>query len=104
MNILSIPTQKRLHQLKVKDIIRIEASSNYSKIYFVGGYPITVAKILHWFEDTLPPEMFSRVHRRHLVNRLFMNEINGKGSSTLLLSNGERIAMSRRKKLVQLPQ
>jgi DNA-binding LytR/AlgR family response regulator len=57
-----------------------------------------VAKVLHWFEDTLPVDMFARVHRSHLVNRMFVESVNGKHTEKLLLLNGEIITISRRKK------
>jgi len=59
---------------------------------------MTVAKVLHWFQDNLPSQMFARVHRSHLVNKLFMLQINGTKHKMLLLNNGESIAISRRKR------
>ena len=56
-----------------------------------------VAKVLHWFEDQLPQQMFARVHRSHLVNKMFMLQVNGAKNKILLLNNGESIAISRRK-------
>lgn len=54
--------------------------------------------MLGWFEEKLPRQMFARVHRSHLVNQLFVKETDA--NSIILLSNGEKIAMSRRKKQV----
>jgi two-component system LytT family response regulator len=100
MNFINIPNIGGIRLVQPENIIRIEASSNYSKIYFSNAKPMTVAKVLHWFEDQLPPEMFARIHRSHLVNRLFMQEINGSKNNMLLLNNGESITISRRKKAV----
>ncbi len=105
MNTLTIPAHRGKRLVEIKNIIRVEGCSNYSKIFFATGHPITVAKVLHWFEDQLPPQMFARVHRSHLVNKIFMHEINvAEPAATLLLTNGESIAMSRRKRLLELPQ
>ncbi|MEP7144352.1 MAG: LytTR family DNA-binding domain-containing protein [Ferruginibacter sp.] len=104
MSVLIIPCDRGSSLVEAKNIIRVEGMSNYSKIYFVNRHPMTVAKVLRWFQDNLPQQMFTRVHRSHLVNRLFMLEINGAKSSTLLLKNGESIAMSRRKKLLRLSE
>jgi two-component system LytT family response regulator len=79
-----------------ENIIRIEASSNYCRVYFDNEYPLTVAKLLHWFEDHLPEEFFYRIHRTHIVNRKFVTEIST--SSILRLINGEQLQVSRRKK------
>ena len=91
-----IPTNRGTKVVLASDIIRVEGSSNYSKIYFSNQQPLLVAKILHWFEDQLPTEMFCRIHRTHLINRLYVTGIFD--SSKLALSNGDIIQMSRRKK------
>lgn len=100
MNLIQIPYDRGIRLVRAEQIIRIEGLNNYSKIHFDSGYPMTVAKVLHWFEDHLPKQMFSRVHRSHLVNKLFVHEINGVNYATLVLTNGEKIQMSRRKKNV----
>lgn len=97
MNLIHIPYVGGICFVKPENIIRIEASSNYSKIYFSNAKPMLVAKVLHWFEDKLPQQMFARVHRSHLVNKSFMLQINGTKTKVLLLNNGESIAVSRRK-------
>ena len=97
MNLIHIPYVGGICFAQPENIIRIEASSNYSKIYFSNAKPMIVAKVLHWFEDQLPQQMFARVHRSHLVNKMFMLQVNGAKNKKLLLNNGESIAVSRRK-------
>ncbi len=99
MDLIPIPYDRGIRLVPACNIIRVEGLSNYSKIHFCSGHPMTVAKVLHWFEDKLPAELFARVHRSHLVNKLFVQEINGSNYSNLLLTNGENITMSRRKKM-----
>ena len=91
-----IPTNRGTKVVLAANIIRVESSSNYSKIYFSNEQPLLVAKILHWFEDNLPTDMFCRIHRTHIINRLYVTGIFD--SSKLALSNGDVIQMSRRKK------
>ena len=98
MTLLILPGSKNCIAVPVEEIIRVEASSNYSRIHFSDGKKITVTKILHWFEETLPAEMFARVHRSHLINKSFVETIIGTHSKTLLLQNGETISISRRKR------
>lgn len=98
MQLINIPHNRGIRMVPAEQIIRIEGLSNYSKIHFSTGRPMTVAKVLHWFEDHLPQQMFARVHRSHLINKLFVQEVNGSNYSNLLLTNGESIVMSRRKK------
>lgn len=100
-----IPTNKGNKVVMMQNIIRVEASSSYCKIYFSNEYPLIVAKVLHWFEDQLPGDMFCRIHRGHIVNRSYITAVSQ--SDALKLSNGDVIQMSRRKKQsykVLLPQ
>jgi two-component system, LytTR family, response regulator len=82
-------------------IVRVEASSNYSKIYFSnamgGSKTLVTAKVLKWFEERLPQQMFTRLHRSHLVNNRFL-QFNQSMCKTFELENGEIIQVSRRRK------
>jgi two-component system LytT family response regulator len=97
--IINIPSDQGLVIVNTETIIRIEALNNYSRIIFDNRKPLVVAKVLRWFEDRLPPDMFSRIHKSHLVNCSFIGKINGSWScSNVLLHNGETISVSRRKR------
>ena len=98
MQLINIPHNRGIRLVQAEQIIRVEGLSNYSKIFFTTGQPMTVAKVLHWFEDHLPQQMFARVHRSHLVNKMFVQEINGSNYNNLLLTNGECVSVSRRKR------
>ncbi len=94
---LVLPTCKGIELIDVNNIVRIEASSNYSRLYFLNGKTLVVAKLLRWFEDRLPAAQFIRAHRAHLLNRNFIRHINGKGNKAILY-NGDHIGVSRRKR------
>jgi len=96
MQQLFIPTNKGIAVVYTKNIIRIEASSNYCKVFFDNAQTLTVAKVLHWFEDKLPKKYFFRIHRTHIVNSYFISAISL--NSKLTLINGEELQTSRRKK------
>lgn len=100
MNLYKIPGLNKGNVVAAEEIIRVQALSNYSRIYFANGKIATVAKVLHWFQDELPVDMFARVHRSHLVNRMYVSAIKGQRNKSLLLLNGERIAISRRRQMV----
>jgi two-component system, LytTR family, response regulator len=97
-SILPLPTCKGLVMLPVDSIIRIEAISNYSKLYFANGKSLVVAKVLVWFEKQLVGQGFLRPHRTHLVNRIYISSyVNGNGGC-INLHNGDMIEVSKRKK------
>lgn len=95
-NQVFIPTDKGMRVVMACNIVRIEAISNYSKLYFDNGTTLTVAKVLQWFEITLPVDLFCRIHRTHIVNKLFISNLSFDNKVTL--KNGEQFQISRRKK------
>lgn len=98
MKLLDIPQVKNSCQIEPINILRVQAYSNYSKIYFINqSKTMLVSKVLAWVEDKLPSDMFVRVHRSHLINRLYVKSIKGMQHKTVELTNGELIAVSRRK-------
>ncbi len=96
MEKIFIPTSKGVKAVAHGNIIRVEAISNYCKVYFENGYPLTVARLLHWFEVNLPNHSFYRIHRGHIINRHFISEVSPGSKITLL--NGEELQVSKRKK------
>ena len=89
MNKIIIPTNKGMTVIMYENIIRIEANSNYCRVFFDNARPLTVAKLLHWFEGRLSDEYFYRIHRTHIVNRMFITGISEDNKLTLV--NGEKI-------------
>jgi two-component system LytT family response regulator len=98
MNQLRISYDRGIRIVSHEQIVRVEALSNYCRIHFTQGYPMTVAKVLHWFESNLPGTMFARVHRSHLVNRIHIEHISTGRNGVVQLRNGERVTVSRRRK------
>ncbi|MBL0355848.1 MAG: LytTR family transcriptional regulator [Chitinophagaceae bacterium] len=97
MEQLFIPTDRGIRTVLPGNIVRIEASSNYSKVYFNNGCPLTIAKVLHWFEDKLEEQFFYRIHKTHIVNSQFICAISS-DNNILTLVNGEQLKISRRRK------
>ncbi len=103
MNKLKILTCKGIVAVEFNAIMRIEANSNYSKIFFANGKTLVVAKVLRWFEENLIDERFVRIHRTHIINKFFIrNYINGTirpaRGGKVCLANGDCIEVSKRKK------
>ena len=69
LSIISIATSEGRYFFSPEEIIRLEASSNYTNIYFSNKKKMITAKVLKDFEQMLEPFGFVRTHRTHLVNR-----------------------------------
>ena len=67
-NILKITTSYKTYHIPYADIVRIEANSNYSFLFFSNDKTLVVSKVLHWLQAQLDSLNFIRVHRSHLVN------------------------------------
>ena len=98
METIIIPTNKGLQFCNSHNIVRIQGMSNYCRIYFAdNSHPLTVAKVLQWFEEHLPAGVFWRTHKAHLVNRRYIQSLHISPKPFLLLRNGETIVISRRR-------
>jgi two-component system LytT family response regulator len=64
-----IATSEGRYFFNPEEIVRLEASSNYTNIYFSNKKKMITAKVLKEFELMLEPFGFVRTHRTHLVNR-----------------------------------
>jgi two-component system LytT family response regulator len=98
-SILLLGTSKGLEIIDIDSILRIEAISNYSKLYFINGKSLVVAKVLSWFEEKLAYRRFTRLHRSHLVNMQYIRAYNAQNGSEVVLVNNERLTVSRRKRI-----
>ena len=95
---IAIPTNEGLEFIPIKNILHIESSSNYSKIFLTDGKNILVTKLLNDFEDILEPYNFFRVHNSHLINLAYIKKyIRGEGGQ-VEMQNGDVIDVARRKK------
>ena len=81
---------------EIKNIVRIEASSNYSILHFTNGKSVTVTRLLKDFEEMLLSYRFFRIHHTHLINLDYIKKYIRSGQ--VVMQNGDIIDVSRRKK------
>jgi two-component system LytT family response regulator len=99
---LAVPTGDGLEFIQIRQIVRIESSSNYSRLVLENGKQMLVTRQLKDFEEMLADYRFYRVHHSHLVNLNYITRyIRGDGGQ-ICLRNGDVIDVSRRKKDVFL--
>ncbi len=95
---LQLPAHKGVEIIHFSHIVRVEAISNYSRLYFANGKTLVVARVLRWFESVLPVQDFLRIHKTHLVNRHFIQcYIQGTGGQ-VRLCNGDLVNVAKRRK------
>ena len=82
--------------IPVQDIHYIEAYDDYVKIFTKDGY-VLKKKTMSFFEESLDPQQFVRVHRSYIISlpQLTRIETLEKESHVALLRSGARIALSK---------
>lgn len=79
-----------------EEIVRLEASSNYTRIFFANNTKLVSAKVLKEFVLMLKPFGFVRTHRTHLVNRRHILCITPEGN--IIMKDASVAEISRRMK------
>ena len=77
-------------------IVRMEASSNYTHVYLANKQKLVMARVLRTFENELAVYGFIRTHRTHLVNRRHIRAVTPGGA--IIMKDDSRAEISRRLK------
>lgn len=90
-----VQTSKKLITIAVKDIIRIEAFGDYSKLFtkenfFLSNFGISI------LETKFNPEIFIRVHRSSIININFVKEVSKNLTAfDIIMTNSDLVRVSR---------
>lgn len=94
---ITIPLIDGFEVIEVASIQYCKADDNYTEIY-LEDKKMLVSKTLKYFEDTLAPFPFARIHKSYLVNvESIVKYKKGKGGS-VVLKNGQEIMVSASRK------
>lgn len=94
---ISLPNSQGYTLIGIDEIIHIEAASNYSVFHLDKRETITVSRVLKEYEELLPDSQFARIHKSSIINLNYLKEFNFKNGMEVLLKNGVKIAVSRRR-------
>jgi two-component system LytT family response regulator len=95
---IAVASTEGIHFLTIKDIMKVEAESNYAIFHFADKRKMTVSKTLKQVEEALEGYTFFRVHKSFLINLGFISKyIRGEGG-TIVLTDGSEVELSRTKK------
>ncbi len=93
---IAITTTKGTFFYPIRKIIRLEGDGNYSRIFFDDDKPLLASRTLKDFEEILTLHGFIRVHRSHLVNKIFVDSVLFDGY--IEMKDKSKIEISRRRK------
>lgn len=82
----------------IKDILRCEASGNYTTFFLMNGEKVMVTKTLKEFDALLAPHNFIRTHQSHLANANLIKEFVKTEGGYLLMVDDSNVPVSVRKR------
>ena len=95
---IALPSLNGIEFVKLDDIVRCEAESNYTVFYLINGDKVTVSKTLKDYEDILSQNNFFRIHKSVIINIKYLKKyIKGDGGS-VIMEDGSELLVSRRRK------
>ncbi|HEY0676944.1 MAG TPA: LytTR family DNA-binding domain-containing protein [Chitinophagaceae bacterium] len=94
---IAVPSAEGFYFFEIDDILRLEADRSYTHIHLLNKRPFIASKTLKHFEDMLEEFNFIRTHKSHLVNPRHVTRLTS-DNEYVLLSDGSKVEVSRRKK------
>jgi two-component system LytT family response regulator len=95
---IGLSTLTEIRFVNIEDIIRLEASNNYTCFHMTNGEKITVSHTIKYYEELLQDNHFMRVHQSHIINLGKVNKYQkGKGGS-IVMANGDTVHIAAQKK------
>jgi len=89
--------KERSTVVRLSEIIRLESDRNYTRVILQSGNKILLSKTMKVFDAMLKGQGFMRIHKSHLVNQVHVKGVEHT-SNLLLLSNGDQVPISVRKR------
>ncbi len=78
------------------EIIRCQASNNYTWFHLTGKRKVLVAKTLGKYELALTDNNFIRIHRTDIINKLYISRVDKYGA--IWLTDGTCLTVSKRRR------
>lgn len=95
---IGLPTKDGLLFVEVREIIRCEASGNYTDFFLTNGDKVIVARPLKTYDELLSEYNFYRVHNSHLINLNHVKKyVRGEGGHIITTDNANVIVSRSRK-------
>ncbi|MBL7138436.1 MAG: response regulator transcription factor [Bacteroidales bacterium] len=95
---IALPSQDGIRFVRIRDIVRCESDSNYTRFYLIQHEKILVTRTLKEYEELLCSEKFFRIHQSHLINLAYVEKYKKGEGGTVIMEDGSEVEVSRRKK------
>jgi two-component system, LytTR family, response regulator len=88
---------RQSREYNFQDISHLEGHSNYTLFYFNNGTKLLVSKTMKEYEELLN-DSFVRIHKKFVINIQHLIHFDIKSDMCVLLKNGKKLNISRRRK------
>lgn len=95
---IALHTSDKIVVSELKDIIRLEAMTNYTYFHFADGSKLLITKTLKEYDKMLSDSGFVRVHQSHLINMSHVQAYVKTEGGYILMKNESIVPVSVRKK------
>jgi two-component system, LytTR family, response regulator len=92
---LAVNTTSGTFFFQPSEIIRLEAESNYTQLFFTNKKKLLTSRTLKDYDEILSSHGFIRIHKSHLVNR--QHVVNYMGEGMLTMADNSKVEISRRR-------
>lgn len=95
---IALATQDEVLFVHVRNIIRLQAEANYTKVYLAGEAPVLLSGNIGHFEKLLNDQQFYRSHQSHLVNLRQLKKYVKTDGGYLVMADNSEVPVSRLKR------
>ena len=92
---IALPQEDKIDFIPLRQIIRCQSESNYTRFFLESGAVIMVTRTLKEFELALESCGFIRTHQSHLVNSIHVKTLVKRDGGYLKMSDGSSVPISR---------
>jgi two-component system, LytTR family, response regulator len=95
---IALPAADGIVFINVEEIIRCEASGNYTIIFADSKEKITASKTIKDYEELLPPGIFCRIHNSHIINLNRIKKYHRGRGGFVVMDDGTSIEVASRRR------
>jgi two-component system LytT family response regulator len=95
---IALPGRDRYEFKPVHSIVYCSAEGAYTKVVFNDAHPSLISKTLGDIEETLPPELFIRIHRSTIVNLNAITHFVRTEGAYVVMNTKEKLMVSKARK------
>ncbi len=95
---IALPSADGIIFINVEEIIRCEASGNYTLIFADSKEKITASKTIKDYEELLPPSIFCRIHNSHIINLNRIKKYHRGRGGFVVMDDGTSIEVASRRR------